>query len=136
MEESNNQIQKLSNPTEHIFHVQGDKKVIAEIPFHDLPELEHYKGITARGLEMIAKSKSANTRRTYFYAYKNWFAYCERHKLYSFPVDPQTIVNYITELGEKKASLNTINTYLRAISMFHKFYNDENADNPALNNMA
>lgn len=133
--DNSNQLQKFNQPTEHVVHVQNNKKMSVEIPFHNIPELEHYKGVTEKGLEMIAKSKSANTRRTYFYAYKNWFAYCRKHELFHFPVAPQTLVNYITELAEKKVSLNTINTYLRAISMFHKFHNVEDRFNPALNNM-
>lgn len=67
----------------------------------------------------LENSKAANTKRAYSSDWRQFVNWCEQNKLDSLPADPQTVVYFITSLGQRNKA-STIKRKMVAISQRHE----------------
>lgn len=75
----------------------------------------------------VEASKARNTIRAYTSALRDFKTWCNEHDAYALPARPQTVVDYLTELADRKASVSTIQTRAAAIAFAHRA---NHADDP------
>ena len=70
-------------------------------------------------LENLKSSKANNTLRAYKSDFKDFGAFCSRHRLNSLPTEPKIVSLYLTHLS-KNSKFSTLRRRLVSISMVHK----------------
>ena len=70
-------------------------------------------------LNNLKSSKANNTLRAYKSDFKDFAAFCVKHRLNSLPSDPKIISLYLTHLS-KNSKITTLRRRLVSISMLHK----------------
>lgn len=74
--------------------------------------------LTAKSKRRMSKSKSSNTLKSYSADWNDFTDWCEAQKLAPLPCEPETIVNYISDLADH-AKANTVSRRVTAISENH-----------------
>ncbi len=70
-------------------------------------------------LNNLKSSKANNTLKAYKSDFKDFSAFCEKHRLKSLPTEPKTISLYLTHLS-KNSKISTLRRRIVSISMVHK----------------
>ena len=79
-----------------------------------------------RMLKYLERSKSKNTKRAYENAWKDFLYHCEEIAHASaLPASPQTVLSYLSLLGDLPIKVSTIEQRLAAIAFMHKMGNFE-----------
>ncbi|XP_063433322.1 uncharacterized protein LOC134715214 isoform X1 [Mytilus trossulus] len=71
----------------------------------------------------IVNSRSDNTAKSYFYAFKRWETFIKKHGFQALPAQPVHIALYITYLLDTGATCNTINSAIYSIKWVHEMSN-------------
>ena len=77
------------------------------------------KSLHEATLNNLKSSKANNTLRAYKSDFKDFGAFCARHRFSSLPSEPKTVSLYITHLS-KTSKMSTLKRRLVSISMVHK----------------
>lgn len=80
--------------------------------------INHNVKLTAKSKRRMSKSKSSNTLKSYSADWNDFTDWCESKKLAPLPCEPETIVNYISDLADH-AKANTVSRRVTAISENH-----------------
>ena len=70
-------------------------------------------------LNNLKSSKAANTLRAYKSDFKDFGAFCAKHRFNSMPTEPKIVSLYLTHLS-KNSKMSTLRRRLVSISMVHK----------------
>ena len=71
-------------------------------------------------LNNLKSSKANNTLRAYKSDFRDFGAFCAKHRLNSLPTEPKIVSLYLTHLS-KTSKISTLRRRLVSISMIHKF---------------
>ncbi|XP_052063214.1 uncharacterized protein LOC127702933 [Mytilus californianus] len=71
----------------------------------------------------IVNSRSDNTAKSYFYAFKRWETFIKKHGFQALSAQPVHIALYITYLLDTGATCNTINSAIYSIKWVHEMSN-------------
>ena len=77
------------------------------------------KSLHETTLNNLKSSKANNTLRAYKSDFRDFGAFCSRHKLCSLPTEPKIVSLYLTYLS-KTSKISTLRRRLVSISMVHK----------------
>ena len=77
------------------------------------------KSLHEETLNNLKISKSNNTLRAYKSDFKDFGAFCVKHRLNSLPTEPKVVSLYLTHLS-KNSKISTLRRRLVSISMVHK----------------
>ncbi len=77
------------------------------------------KSLHEATLNNLKSSKANNTLRAYKSDFRDFGAFCAKHKLHSLPTEPKIVSLYLTHLS-KNSKISTLRRRLVSISMVHK----------------
>ena len=77
------------------------------------------KSLHEETLNNLKSSKANNTLRAYKSDFKDFGAFCSKHRLNSLPTEPKIVSIYLTHLS-KNSKISTLRRRLVSISMVHK----------------
>lgn len=86
------------------------------------PEMDELPAVLKRLAEFDENraGKSFNTIRMLAFVLRTWDQHCQSLALYSFPVNPDVLLNWFKALKLGRRSINTISQYRAQLSLFHK----------------
>lgn len=79
------------------------------------PAIPHRTKIERYAAATVARS----TRQAYESAWRQFVAWCEKHRQSPLPAKPAAVASYIVELAELGRAVSTINKHLQAIGAYH-----------------
>lgn len=71
----------------------------------------------------LVNSRSDNTAKSYYYSFKRWEAFIQKHGFQAIPAQPVHIALYITHLLDLGATCSTINSVIYSIKWVHEMSN-------------
>ena len=76
-------------------------------------------GLYPKMCEMLIKSKSENTNKSYYHAFLRWEKYIKRNGHQSLPAEPVHVALYLTHLLEQGCSYHVVNSAIYSIKWAH-----------------
>src|SRR4051812_33371049 len=107
----------------HVLNDTSDRRIysVDEIVLASHAALTHLEELTATAYLLLDASLAENTRRAYQSDWRQFYAWCDAHRLASLPALPSTIVLYITDLAAvERRKVTTIERRLAAIRKAHR----------------
>jgi len=78
------------------------------------------KALHEETLNNLKSSKAINTIRAYKSDFKDFGAFCAKHRFRTLPTEPKIVALYLTYLSGKDAKMSTLRRRLVSIGMIHK----------------
>ena len=93
-------------------------------------------GLSEKSRRRLGNAKAANTIKAYDADWRDFVDWCQHHEAAALPAEPETIVNYLSDLADADAAIkaNTVARRVTAISESHIAAGYDREKNPAKTN--
>ena len=90
-------------------------------------------GLSEKSRRRLENAKAANTIKAYDADWRDFVDWCQHHEAIPLPAEPETIVNYLSDLADADAAIkaNTVARRVTAISESHLAAGYDREKNPA-----